>query len=329
MKRRRPKSREGIDRDGLRGRPLAWSLAAALFLGGVVEAQVVNPADKARDEGTKGEAATAQSAQGPPPAGTAPEKHLRSFELPPVKVIGEEPAALKEEELIGPNQQPRWTAHRRFSETRIYVAPPGTFEFEFWLIPEIPRKGPANVKTQFEFEMGLPYRFQVDLYAVADKTGNQGGFSFDEEKLEARWAFADWGKIPGNPTLYLEWALHDMEPDSLEMKLLLGDQIAPRWHWGANLVYERELGAAGENNYEINTGVSYAVVDTLLSVGVEEKFAFADEKGSRGTFTTQVLVGPSFQIRPVPQAHFDFAPLIGLTGDAPRAELFFVLGWEF
>ena len=54
-----------------------------------------------------------------------------------------------------------------------------------------------------------------------------------------------------------------------------------------------------------------------------------DEHGRRGAFEKEFLIGPSLQIRPLPQMHIDFAPLFGTTKASPRAKVFVVLGWEF
>lgn len=54
-----------------------------------------------------------------------------------------------------------------------------------------------------------------------------------------------------------------------------------------------------------------------------------DERGRRGDFDKQFLIGPSLQIRPLPQMHIDFAPLFGMTKTSARAKVFVVLGWEF
>ena len=87
---------------------------AACFVGSFASfasAQVVNPA-------------TAQQK----PSDEQPSGRLRSYEMPPITVEGKAP--LFEEDLIGDYSQPRWTAHRRFGETRIYVIPKGQVEFE-------------------------------------------------------------------------------------------------------------------------------------------------------------------------------------------------------
>jgi hypothetical protein len=62
--------------------------------------------------------------------------------------------------------------------------------------------------------------------------------------VELRYALANWGKIPLNPTLYGEWSFNDNAPDVWELKLLLGQTFAHRWNWAANLTYEHENGGA-------------------------------------------------------------------------------------
>jgi hypothetical protein len=75
-------------------------------------------------------------------------------------------------------------------------------------------------------EIGLPYRFQLDLY---QNWGIADGKSFYKgSSVELRYALAKWGKIPLNPTLYGEWNFNDNASDVWELKLLLGAGIGPR-----------------------------------------------------------------------------------------------------
>jgi hypothetical protein len=235
----------------------------------------------------------------------------------------------REEDLIGPYQQPEWTAFRRFPSTRVYVRPPDTFATEFWLRPEIPRHGPTQTMSQFEAEIGLPEHFQVDLYATSNSTGHTGDFGFNEQSVEVRWAFADWGAIPANPTLYLEYTFKDQDPDTIEGKILLGDEITSGWHWGTNFVYEREISGDLENTYELTAGVSRTLTDQRFSLGGELKCSLNDFHGTRGDFEKQLLIGPSAQYRVGTRVHMDFTPLIGIGPDSPAAQIFLVLGYEF
>lgn len=282
----------------------------------VAHAQVVNPADKqAKPEGQT----------------SKPEELPRhTWEMPPLTVYGQAP--LFEEDRIGDYAQPRWTTHRRFGETRVYVIPKGMVQFEYWLRPVTPKDGETEFRSMWEVEFGLPHRFQLDLYAVGNKTGKEGALAIDQQKVELRYALADWGKIWGNPTIYTEWTESSNGPDSFEAKLLLGGQITSGWHWGSNLVWEHELGQAQENSNEWTTGISYSAIDSKVGVGVETQLALVNEldgHGGRTPFAKEFLVGPSLQFRPLPQVHLDFAPLFGVTHDAPRSKVFVVFGWEF
>jgi hypothetical protein len=285
-----------------------------LFAGKSATAQIVNPADARQ-----------------PDSGSPPAERLHTFDTPPLNVYGK--AELSDDDRIGSYAQPRWTAQRLFGETRIYVIPQGTVEFEYWLKPELHRNHePTDFTHQFEVEFGLPYHFQLDLYAVSNQTGPKGELRFNEQKVEVRWALADWGKIPGNPTFYLEWNPRDQLPPHVEGKLLLGGQITSGWHWGSNFVFEHEAGGLQENSKEWTLGVSRVLREAKFSLGAESKLAFVSEKdplGKRGPDDKEWGIGPSFQLRPLPAMHLDVAALAGATHDAPRAQIFAVLGWEF
>jgi hypothetical protein len=303
-------------------RNLAIVLAIIACYANTARGQVVNPADKQSGP------ATQPSTPSDPQRVEVP---VHTWSMPPINVYDRAP--MVEEDRIGSYAQPRWTAHRRFGETRVYVVPKGMVEFEYWLVPETPKGGgPTELENRYEIEFGLPHRFQLDLYAVGHKTGNFGNMKVDEQKVEVRYAFADWGKIPTNPTLYVEWKGIDGAPDHMEVKTLFGGQLGSRWHWGSNLVFEHEMGGVQENSKEWTTGLSYTVKDTKFAVGAETQVALVNEKdsrGIRGPLDKQFLIGPSIQFRPLPQMHIDVAPLIGTTKNSPASKVFVVLGWEF
>ncbi len=256
-----------------------------------------------------------------------------SWAAPPIVVEGRKATGLREEDRIGSYGQPRWTATRRFAETRVYVVPEGKFEFEYWMIVEDRKKGDpegkATVKQVYEAEMGLPWRFQLDLYQVWEKEDSTGTQVMSETKFEVRWAVADWGVIPGNPTLYGEWAAVSDGYDKAEGKILLGDEFTPRWHWGTNFVWEQELGGEAERSLEMTNAVSWTVFDERFSFGVEDKFAYIDTKDNRGEYDKEVLVGPTIQFLPLPQMHINLSQLYGMTNESPVTKTVAVFGWEF
>src|SRR6478672_5495877 len=96
-----------------------------------------------------------------------------------------------------------------FSRTRFaplttsYVLPPWTFYFGTIYEGNAFREGPPDHKFTQEVELGLPHRFGVAVETAFERFNGGGGPS--SASLEARYAFADWGKIPLNPTLFGEY----------------------------------------------------------------------------------------------------------------------------
>src|SRR5256885_9936237 len=85
-----------------------------------------------------------------PPAPDSPR--LRSYELPPVNVVGQKPSDLREEDRVGSYGQPRWTATRRVPNTRGYVVPEGKLETELRVIPRFLKNGQTNGRYLAEIE---------------------------------------------------------------------------------------------------------------------------------------------------------------------------------
>jgi hypothetical protein len=118
----------------------------------------------------------------------------------PAVVVMAQPSA----DLIGPYQQPRWSARGRFvGETEVYVLPTWTFFLDVDYQLTVPRHGaPTHLFTQ-ELELGLPYRFQLAYENNLEVFGRRSQTTV--QTIEARWAPANWGKIPLNPTLFAEY----------------------------------------------------------------------------------------------------------------------------
>ena len=237
--------------------------------------------------------------------------------------------ALREERLVGENQQPEWTTRRRFATVRSYVLPPWQFEFEQWWSGFFPRVGRGEHLFQEEISVGLPYRFQVDVYENHE-INSASTWRHQGVATEMRYAFADWGKIPLNPTIYLEWKFDNNDiPDAGEIKLLFTEEIAPRWHWGMNLFYEQEMSGTREIEWGVSHAISYTLIDEKLAVGVEMQFNHVTEHESRSAPSLELLVGPSVQWRPTPRTHLDIVPLMGVTPEAPRVWAWVVFGVDF
>lgn len=289
--------------------------------GAILLAQAVNPATSSTAMGPEAAGQPADSAP------TESSRRLGSWEMPAVIVEGQRLTQYREEDPIGSYGQPRWTAHRRFAGTRVYVRPEGQVDFEQWFRWKDKKNEPDELVTQSEIEFGLPHRFQLDYYLITNNV--EGESTTIDNALEIRYAFADWGKLWGNPTLYVEWISTDSAPDVVETKLLFGGDVAPGWHWGANLVWEQETGGSRASTYEFTAGLSQTLIDMKFSWGLETKLEWEDESGSRGDYSNNMRLGPSFQWRPMPQMHIDFAPLFGLTSESVRSDIYLILGYEF
>jgi hypothetical protein len=228
---------------------------------------------------------------------------------------------------VGPYDQPEWTTMRSFGTSRVYVRPPGTFEFVNFWTPEW-HDDTSEHDFRHEFEIGLPHRFQLDLYQNWGIDENHDSF-YKGTSVELRYALANWGKIPLNPTLYAEWYFNDDEPDAYELKLLLGETFAKRWDWAGNLTFEQETGGARETEWALSSALTYALLDEKLNVGLEILGEHKTEAGSRDDAEVEFLVGPTVNIHFTRNSFITIAPLFGLTDDSPEVEAFVVAGFQF
>ena len=210
--------------------------------------------------------------------------------LPEVTITA--PAGLRENQPVDETARPDWTSARRFTTTRVYIQQsPGEIGFEQWLRFRDFRDGTSQARFQEELEFGLPYRMQLDIYEnwVVDQDRHADQ---DETSFELRFALADWGKIPLNPTLYAEYAVVNQAPDTVEFKLLLGQDFGSRVHYGLNLVYEQETWGARSTEFAVTQGISYTLIDSVLSAGAEMEYENETERGSRSNPAQQFLNRP-------------------------------------
>jgi hypothetical protein len=270
---------------------------------------------------------------------------------------------LQDELPVGEYRRPMWTLHRPSPTTRIYLqVDSGEVEFEQWLDIRLDKKRSDpddRVRMSTEFEFGLGYRLQLDLYAntIFTRAGGASTLAIRSWAAELRYALADWGVIWGNPTLYFEYinwnagqgdAHADAASASWEVKLLLGDELGHGWRWGANFVYEATFNDA-VREHAITYSLLKTIVDTLLSGGITAKFVYTaevDTPGQPKSRDRELYVGPNIQVRLAPyktemesegkkvtvtrtKAHLDLEPLFGLTGESKRAQVLIVFGWDF
>jgi hypothetical protein len=196
-----------------------------------------------------------------------------------------EPIVVTAEEVEVPSAYgaPSAFSQSRFAPlTNTYVLPPGEIYSSVIYEDDVVHfRSPDHHWTE-ECEIGLPYRF--NLAFETDIQRYQGDLQASTFSVEGRYAFADWGKIPLNPTIFSEFKvgigdiLHDegaptpghkfgpggfdksMEiPDAYELRLLLSEDFFDRIDWALNGFFEQEIG--GDRGRE--WGIAQSIVTPI------------------------------------------------------------------
>jgi hypothetical protein len=250
----------------------------------------------------------------------------------------------------------------RFSPTTTaYVLPPGGVYAGIIYEGDVFRHGPPDNLFTEEVEVGLPYRFGL-AFEIEQENFN-GDFQNRSFSVEARYALADWNKIPLNPTLFAEYKfgtgriLHeerppegemDMEeesdqeadaesekkpklPDAYEFRLLLAEDFGERVEWAMNWFFEQEVG--GDRGREWGFAQSALMPIWLeherLKAGVEMQYKNFTDKGTRGDPLNSFVVGPTIAWKPTRNTRLDVSPLFGCTDDSPAVQVFAVFSMLF
>src|SRR5438067_4275638 len=265
----------------------------------------------------------------------------------------EESVVVTAEEVPSAYGAPPGLSRSRFSSTvNAYVLPPWSFFFGELYEGQGFRHGPPDHLFTQEIEMGLPYRFNVAAEAGFERFNGGGGAR--SVSLEARWALADWNKIPLNPTLFAEYKFgvgtirHEevppppggegeeesgppKVPDAYEVRLLLPQEFFERVEWTMNWLIEKEN--TGDRGRE--WGFSQAVMTPILlpeerlKVGIEMQYRNVTTKDTRGDAVNSFVIGPTLAWKPTAQTRVDISPLFGCTHDSPVADVFVAFSWLF
>jgi hypothetical protein len=223
-------------------------------------------------------------------------------------------------------------SHGRISTlTRSYVLSPFSFELEAGYEGAIFRHGLPSQLFGQEIEMGLPARFTVGIQnQVEHFAGETRERSFT---LEARYALADWNKLPLNPTISAEYqfGLRNALPDSGELALLITHDFPHLIEWAMNIFVDREFGGRQSTSAGFAQSVEVPVLlpEEKLEVGLEMQYRSGGEAPGRNGTMKGLAIGPTLAWRPTKNARFDLSPLIGTSDHTPAVEVFAVFSFSF
>jgi hypothetical protein len=267
--------------------------------------------------------------------------------------------------LGGAYQQPAWADRSRSSATTdAYVLSPFNVYVGATLNAVTPKHGKNVNRLTPEIEIGLPHRFQAAVETDIAQTGSRVENKFIN--LEMRYAFADWGKIPLNPTLFVEWkfgtgneretesereeegagdeeadaspseeaergaeSTDHRRPDSLEVRLLLSQNFTEHVEWAFNGFWEQEVGLDREREIGFSQSLVYSHGTGRIKTGVEMQFIATTKKDTRDDPSYSFVVGPSCAVQLTRHCRLDLAPLFGIGRDSPRISAFAVFSCDF
>src|SRR5437899_4022490 len=236
------------------------------------------------------------------------------------------------EELPSAYGAPPDLSHGRISTlTKSYVLSPFSFELEAGYEGAVFRHGLPSQLFGQEIEMGLPPRFTVGVQnEVEHFAGETGDRSFT---LEARYALANWNKLPLNPAISAEYrfGLSNALPDSGELALLISHDFPHLIEWAMNIFVDREFGGKESTSAGFAQSVEIPVLlpEEQLEVGLEMQYRSGGEAPGRNGTTKGLAIGPTLALRPTKNARFDLSPLIGTSDDTPAVEVFAVVSFSF
>jgi len=274
-----------------------------------------------------------------------PRQHARAQEA-----VAQDVVVTGENDIRSAYGAPGTFSRTRFSPTTTaYVLPPYQFMLATIYEGDFFRHGPPDHLFTQELEMGLPHRFGIAAETELERFNGGGGF--ETVSLEARYALADWDKIPLNPTLFVEYKFgvgpirHEegpapppgeeeeagppQIPNAYELRLLLSEEFFHRWEWALNGFFEKEN--TGDRGREI--GFAQSIVTPILlpreqlKVGVEMEYKNFSVKDTRGNADNIFVIGPTAAYRTSTNTRLEASALFGCTDDSPHAQIFGVFSW--
>src|SRR5437870_3267214 len=236
------------------------------------------------------------------------------------------------EELASAYGAPPDLSHGRISTlTKSYVLSPFSFELESGYEGDIFRHGlPAQLFRQ-EIEMGLPARFTVGVQnQIEHFAGDTRDRSFT---LEARYALANWNKLPLNPAISAEYrfGLSNVARDSGELALLISHDFPHLIEWAMNIFVDRDFGGRESTSAGFAQSIEIPVLlpEEKLEVGLEMQYRSGGETIGLERKTKGLAIGPTLAWRPTKNVRFDLSPLLGCSDHTPAVQVFAVFSFSF
>jgi hypothetical protein len=232
---------------------------------------------------------------------------------------------------IEPTKSPGWTQDRDWLRSRFWRLDQGEMQLEYWWRAETVRRragAPRGTDHLFQIElaMGILPGIQLDVYENFEKTRDTDKVDQEGNQIEMRIAPFEYGKVPLNPTLYLEWHPRHGEPDKLEMRLLLGGSPFDRFMIAVNGISEWETGGDHSLEWGFSAAASYEVIPEVFRLGVETEvtWTFLQHENQYPTHDLSAEAGPNLIVRPLALVdkewgkHFrvTYSLLFGLTKDS-------------
>src|SRR5213592_988505 len=199
-------------------------------------------------------------------------------------------------------------SHGRISTlTKSYVLSPFSFELEAGYDWAIFRHGLLTELFRQEIEMGLPARFTVGMQnEIEHFAGDTRDRSFT---LEARYALANWNKLPLNPTISAEYrfGLSNGLQDSGELALLFSHDFPHLIEWAMNIFVDREFGGRQSTNAGFAQSVEIPLLlpEEKLEAGIEMQYQSGGERIGGRASTKGLAIGPTLAWRPTQNVRFD------------------------
>ena len=223
-------------------------------------------------------------------------------------------------------------SHGRISTlTKSYVLSPFGFELEAGYEGDIFRHGLPNQLFRQEIEMGLPARFTV---GVQNQIGRFDGDTRDRSfTLEARYALANWNKLPLNPAISAEYrfGLSNITSDSGELALLMSHDFPHLIEWAMNIFVDQEFDDRKSTSAGFAQSIEVPVLlpEEKLEVGLEMQYRSGGETRQPERTIKGLVIGPTLVWRPTKNLRFDLSPLFGCSDHAPAAQVFAVFSFSF